>query len=61
MGRPYTQLLASLMQAAGLRNSDYDQYGQNGKFGEFTLGSFYNGQYAQFAATRTNPLPYFYL
>jgi hypothetical protein len=61
MGRPYTQLLASLMQAGGLRNSDYDQYGQGGKFGEFTLGTFYNGQYAQFAATRTNPLPYFYL
>ncbi|MGH6608823.1 MAG: DUF1552 domain-containing protein [Burkholderiaceae bacterium] len=61
MGRPYTQLLASIMQAAGLRNSDYDQFGQGGKFGEFTLGAYYNGQYAQFAATRTNPLPYFYL
>lgn len=61
VGRPYTQFLASLMRAAGLPSSEYEIYGHNGKFGEFTRQTFDNKEYDPYIATRTDPLPFFYL
>lgn len=61
VGRPYTQLLCSLMRAAGLQSSEFEPYGQNGKFGEFTQGTYDNGEYTKYASTRTDSLPVFAL
>jgi hypothetical protein len=61
MGRPYTQLLASIMLGAGLQRPEFEIYGQNGKFGQFdNKGTYYNGGYDQYLATRTDKLPILY-
>ena len=61
VGRPYTQFLCSLMRIAGLQSSEFEPMGQNGKFGEFTFGSYDNGEYTKYASTRTDSLPVFVL
>jgi hypothetical protein len=35
VGRPYTQLLCTMMRALGVPDSEFRQYGKNGYFGEF--------------------------
>jgi hypothetical protein len=59
VGRPYTQLLCTLMRAGGLQPSDYAPFGDGGKFGEWTQGTYDAGEYTAFAATRNDPLPFF--
>lgn len=59
VGRPYTQFLCSLMRAGGLQSADFDPYGHLGKFGDFTLGTYDNGEYTKYASTRSDPLPVF--
>ncbi|MBL8954788.1 MAG: DUF1552 domain-containing protein [Myxococcaceae bacterium] len=61
VGRPYTQFLCSLMRIAGLQSGEFEPMGQNGKFGEFTLGTYDQGEYTKFASTRTDNLPAFTL
>ena len=59
VGRPYTQFLCTLMRAAGLQSSDFEPYGQNGKFGEYAFGTYDDGEYTKYASTRTDNLPVF--
>jgi hypothetical protein len=57
-GRPYAQLLISIMKAVGLQPSDY-AVGGNGNpngFGDFHADG--NGMYAPFASTHNSPLPF---
>jgi len=61
VGRPYTQFLCSLMRIAGLQSSEFEPMGQNGKFGEYTFGSYDAGEYTKYASTRTDNLPVFVL
>ncbi len=62
-GRPYNQFLASIMLAAGLQRSEFEIYGQNGKFGEFkknTAFGYTNPLYNTYLNTYTDPLPFLY-
>lgn len=59
-GRPYNQLLASIMLAFGVPRADFDKYGKNGKFGEFAFGEYYNKEYEVYKTTYSDKLPFFY-
>lgn len=59
MGRPYNQLLASIMLGMGVPRSEFSLYGQRpGKFGGFGLGEYYNGEYDSYLTTYDDPIPF---
>lgn len=60
VGRPYNQFLVSLMLAMGLQRSEFEMYGNNGKFGEFTFGEYYNKEYDAYKTNYTDVLPFLY-
>jgi hypothetical protein len=62
LGIPYSQILCTLMRAAGLAPSEYQAYGRDGYFGQFVFENFYRpaSSYAEVAATRNDPLPFYY-
>ena len=60
-GRPYNQFLASVMLAMGLQRSEFEIFGQNGKFGEFSFGEYYNKEYDMYKTNYTDNLPFLYL
>jgi hypothetical protein len=59
-GRPYTQLLCSIMQAVGIQPSEYLPYGENGYFGMWRYGYYDRGEYVRYAATRNDVLPFYF-
>lgn len=61
VGRPYTQFLCSIMLAAGLQPAEFTPYGTQGKFGDYTFGTYDNGEYVKYSAVRNDPLPVFYI
>ncbi len=58
VGRPYNELLISLMSAMGLSPADWEKNGQAG-FGSYTKGGYYNKEYDAFLNNRRSPLPFY--
>lgn len=57
-GRPYNQLLITLMQAMGLTDSEWEQEGQPG-FGDYTPGSYGETMWTQYLTNRRARLPFY--
>ncbi|HWU42308.1 MAG TPA: DUF1552 domain-containing protein, partial [Bdellovibrio sp.] len=59
IGRSYTQLLVTFMQALGLQPSEYVSYGDGGGFGSFNANALYTeGHYIPYEKFRNDPLPF---
>ncbi len=62
MGRPYKQLLISIMRAAGLQSTQYLKFGDGKGFGEFKVGyantNYTTSAFQDFVNEHNNPLPY---
>ena len=61
-GRPYKQLLQSMMSAVGVPASEYMAFGDGNGFGEFdpriAQFSFDEDVYSRYAAEHNDPLPF---
>lgn len=63
-GRPYNGFLATIMLACGIKRSEFEVFGSNGKFGEFNTAALYEynltRQYEAYRTNYTDPLPFLY-
>lgn len=63
-GRPYKQLLQSIMLSMGVPQSEYMQFGDGNGFGEFKSAINQFGKkgevFLRYASEHNNPLPFFY-
>ncbi|MEM9194432.1 MAG: DUF1552 domain-containing protein [Myxococcota bacterium] len=62
LGRPYNQLLTTIMQALGLSPSDWELAGRPG-FGDYQLmpHRYARGAWDKYAGTERDPLPHYFL
>jgi hypothetical protein len=65
-GRPYKQLLQTVMAAMGVPKTEYIQFGDGQGFGEFNpdinqFGHSATGVYSAYQNEHNNPLPYVYV
>jgi hypothetical protein len=59
-GRPYNELLITLMSALGLSPANWEKDGQQG-FGSYNKGGYYNGEYDAYLSNKRATLPLYYL
>ncbi|HUP57271.1 MAG TPA: DUF1552 domain-containing protein [Bdellovibrionota bacterium] len=62
LGVAYQQMLCTLMHAANVPREEFQSYGYDGTFGHFELTNPYRppSAYAEVAAQRNDPLPFYY-